>query len=63
MTQVLSTAIPARLLPVLLTFPVILMTCARYFHVVFNGGVGKNGSTVAVSSIHLLLICFIKKIS
>lgn len=36
-------------------FPVIgiiggaLYSCYNYFHVILNGGVGKNGSTVAVS--------------
>lgn len=26
-----------------------LYSCYNYFHVILNGGVGKNGSTVAVS--------------
>uniref|UniRef100_A0A8C0J5Q1 Cholinephosphotransferase 1 n=1 Tax=Chelonoidis abingdonii TaxID=106734 RepID=A0A8C0J5Q1_CHEAB len=37
------------------TFPVLgivggaLFSCSNYFHVIFGGGVGKNGSTIAVA--------------
>ena len=42
----------------LYVFPIVgiiggaCFSCYNYFHVILNGGVGKNGSTVAVSPEH-----------
>lgn len=44
----------------LYVFPIIgiiggaLYSCYNYFYVILNGGVGKNGSTVAVRQLHTL---------
>lgn len=38
-----------------------LYSCYNYFYVILNGGVGKNGSTVAVSCVAFLLFKTKKK--
>jgi len=46
-----SLGIPARSIPALLSIGGCLYCCTMYFPVLFTGGVGKNGSTVAGTSV------------
>ncbi|TRY91916.1 hypothetical protein DNTS_029633 [Danionella cerebrum] len=42
---------PMKLIPALCTFTGVVFSCAGYFRVIFTGGVGKNGSTIAGTSV------------
>lgn len=37
------------MVPAICTFLGAIFSCTNYFRVIFTGGVGKNGSTIAVS--------------
>lgn len=37
------------MIPAIFTFLGAIFSCTNYFRVIFTGGVGKNGSTIAVS--------------
>ena len=39
-----------KIVPAICTFIGAMFSCTNYFRVIFTGGVGKNGSTIAVSS-------------
>lgn len=39
------------MVPAICTFLGAIFSCTNYFRVIFTGGVGKNGSTIAVSSL------------
>jgi hypothetical protein len=52
--QLFGSGLPKKIIPVLVSIPVVFFSCIGYFRVVFAGGVGKNGSTVAVSNLQLL---------
>ena len=41
--------IQMKLFPALCTVAGTIFSCTNYFRVIFTGGVGKNGSTIAVS--------------
>ncbi|KAL4658638.1 choline/ethanolaminephosphotransferase 1-like isoform X1 [Arapaima gigas] len=43
--------IQMKIVPPLCTLVGAVMTCASYFRVIFTGGVGKNGSTIAGTSV------------
>ncbi|XP_048879868.1 choline/ethanolaminephosphotransferase 1-like isoform X2 [Brienomyrus brachyistius] len=43
--------IPMKIVPALCTLAGSILTCASYFRVIFTGGVGKNGSTIAGTSV------------
>lgn len=38
-----------KMVPAICTFLGAIFSCTNYFRVIFTGGVGKNGSTIAVS--------------
>lgn len=38
-----------KMVPAIFTFLGAIFSCTNYFRVIFTGGVGKNGSTIAVS--------------
>lgn len=38
-----------KIVPAICTFVGVIFSCTNYFRVIFTGGVGKNGSTIAVS--------------
>lgn len=40
--------IQMKIIPALCTFIAMVFSCTNYFRVIFTGGVGKNGSTIAV---------------
>lgn len=42
--------IQMKMVPAVCTFLGAIFSCTNYFRVIFTGGVGKNGSTIAVSS-------------
>ncbi|OCT91767.1 hypothetical protein XELAEV_180148286mg, partial [Xenopus laevis] len=39
--------VPMKLFPALCTVAGTVFSCTNYFRVIFTGGVGKNGSTIA----------------
>lgn len=41
--------IQMKMVPAICTFLGAIFSCTNYFRVIFTGGVGKNGSTIAVS--------------
>jgi len=41
--------IQAKIIPALFTLLGAVFSCTNYFRVIFTGGMGKNGSTIAVS--------------
>lgn len=41
--------IQMKIFPALCTVAGTIFSCTNYFRVIFTGGVGKNGSTIAVS--------------
>lgn len=41
--------IQMKMIPAICTFLGAIFSCTNYFRVIFTGGVGKNGSTIAVS--------------
>lgn len=41
--------IQVKIFPALCTVAGTIFSCTNYFRVIFTGGVGKNGSTIAVS--------------
>lgn len=41
--------IQAKIIPALFTLLGAIFSCTNYFRVIFTGGMGKNGSTIAVS--------------
>lgn len=41
--------IQMKIVPAICTFLGAIFSCTNYFRVIFTGGVGKNGSTIAVS--------------
>ncbi|KAL6464168.1 hypothetical protein MHYP_G00264850 [Metynnis hypsauchen] len=43
--------IPMKIVPALCTFVGAVISCTNYFRVIFTGGVGKNGSTIAGTSV------------
>ncbi|XP_053562859.1 choline/ethanolaminephosphotransferase 1 isoform X2 [Bombina bombina] len=43
--------IPVKLVPALCTVAGTVFSCTNYFRVIFTGGVGKNGSTIAGTSV------------
>uniref|UniRef100_A0A8C2ETY2 Choline/ethanolamine phosphotransferase 1b n=1 Tax=Cyprinus carpio TaxID=7962 RepID=A0A8C2ETY2_CYPCA len=43
--------IQVKIIPALCTFIAVVFSCAGYFRVIFTGGVGKNGSTIAGTSV------------
>ncbi|XP_060087089.1 choline/ethanolaminephosphotransferase 1 isoform X2 [Heteronotia binoei] len=43
--------IPVKILPALCTVAGTIFSCTNYFGVIFTGGVGKNGSTIAGTSV------------
>nr|XP_033774649.1 choline/ethanolaminephosphotransferase 1 isoform X1 [Geotrypetes seraphini]XP_033774650.1 choline/ethanolaminephosphotransferase 1 isoform X1 [Geotrypetes seraphini]XP_033774653.1 choline/ethanolaminephosphotransferase 1 isoform X1 [Geotrypetes seraphini]XP_033774654.1 choline/ethanolaminephosphotransferase 1 isoform X1 [Geotrypetes seraphini]XP_033774655.1 choline/ethanolaminephosphotransferase 1 isoform X1 [Geotrypetes seraphini]XP_033774656.1 choline/ethanolaminephosphotransferase 1 isof len=43
--------IQMKILPALCTVAGTIFSCTNYFHVIFTGGVGKNGSTIAGTSV------------
>lgn len=43
--------IQMKMVPAICTFLGAIFSCTNYFRVIFTGGVGKNGSTIAVSSV------------
>ncbi|KAJ6661031.1 hypothetical protein lerEdw1_016832 [Lerista edwardsae] len=43
--------IPLKILPALCTVAGTIFSCTNYFGVIFTGGVGKNGSTIAGTSV------------
>jgi len=50
-SKILSTGIELRIVPVLSSIVIAIVTFMGYIKVVLAGGIGKNGSTVAVSRI------------
>lgn len=44
------------MVPAICTFLGAIFSCTNYFRVIFTGGVGKNGSTIAVSQGNLRFI-------
>lgn len=46
--------IQMKMVPAICTFLGAIFSCTNYFRVIFTGGVGKNGSTIAVSLQHLM---------
>ena len=53
--QLFGSGLPTKIIPVLVSIPVVVFSSIGYFRVVFAGGIGKNGSTVAVSNLQLLI--------
>lgn len=43
--------IQMKIIPALLTLAGAVFSCTNYFHVIFTGGMGKNGSTIAGTSV------------
>ncbi|XP_050961280.1 choline/ethanolaminephosphotransferase 1b isoform X1 [Labeo rohita] len=43
--------IQMKIIPALCTFIGVVFSCTNYFRVIFTGGVGKNGSTIAGTSV------------
>lgn len=43
--------IQMKIVPALCTFMGVIFSCAHYFKIIFTGGVGKNGSTIAGTSV------------
>lgn len=43
--------IQVKIFPALCTVAGTIFSCTNYFGVIFTGGVGKNGSTIAVSTL------------
>lgn len=41
--------IQMKMIPAIFSFLGAIFSCTNYFRVIFTGGVGKNGSTIAVS--------------
>lgn len=55
-TQIWKNTIPVlniqmKIFPALCTVAGTVFSCTNYFHVIFTGGVGKNGSTIAGTSV------------
>lgn len=48
-TQIPVVNIQIKIIPAILTVAGAIFSCTNYFRVIFTGGVGKNGSTIAVS--------------
>lgn len=46
-----------KIFPALCTVAGTIFSCTNYFGVIFTGGVGKNGSTIAVSTLSCLSYC------
>lgn len=45
------------MIPAICTLLGAIFSCTNYFRVIFTGGVGKNGSTIAVSPQCPVLVC------
>ena len=50
--------IQVKIFPALCTVAGTIFSCTNYFGVIFTGGVGKNGSTIAVSTGFAHFSCF-----
>lgn len=48
--------IQVKIFPALCTVAGTIFSCTNYFGVIFTGGVGKNGSTIAVSTLFCWLL-------
>ena len=63
--QIGFSGLPLRIIPVLTSVVTMTMASFVYLPVVVNGGVGKNGSTIAVSlldiivktAFHVIIVC------
>ena len=49
--------VQVKMVPAICTFIGAIFSCTNYFRVIFTGGVGKNGSTIAVRLSVYLCLC------